>query len=134
MQRAMTADRSRSGLASVAAVCSVVAAAAFGVLPALSALSSNVSLSHPWLFALGAVAFITNLKSGLHPAVRALAAVGQALCVFEALGFSLGVTFMAYAGPAGWQMVEWWLWPATWGLFCVGLGALVFSVLGRRAG
>ena len=129
----MSADGSRSGVTSMATACSVVAAAAFAALPVASAVLPTFNSSHPWLFALGAVAFISNLKTELHPAVRALAAVGQAICVFEVLGFSLGVTYMAYAGPAGWQIMEWWLWLVTWGLVCVGLGALVFSALGRRA-
>ena len=130
----MSADGSRSRVASVAATCSVVAAAAFGALPVVSAVSPNFNPSHPWVFAIGAVAFMSNLKGGLPPAIRALATVGQAICVFEALGFSLGVTFMAYAGPAGWQLMAWWLWLVMWGLVCVGLGALVFSALGRHAG
>jgi hypothetical protein len=129
----MSSDASRSGIGPVAAICSVVAAAAFGALPVVSAVSPDFTASHPWLFAIGAVAFISNLTHGLHPALRALAAVGQAICVFEVFGFSVGVTFMAYAGPAGWQMVEWWQWIATWGLVCIGLGALVFSALDRRA-
>jgi hypothetical protein len=110
------ADGSRAGVGPVAAACSVVAAAAFGTLPLVSAVSPDFNSSHPWLFGMGAVAFISNLKSGLHPALGALAAFTQAVCVFEVLGFSLGVTFMAYAGPAGWHMVAWWQWIATWGL------------------
>jgi hypothetical protein len=123
-------DGRRDNRASAGATCSVVAAAAFGAIPVVWAVSPTFNLSHPWLFAMGAVAFISNLKSGLHPAVRALAAVGQAVCVFEVLGFSVGLTFMAYAGPAGWQTAEWWLWLGTWGLVCVGVVALVS--VGRR--
>ena len=129
----MSADIPRPGVGPFAAACSVVAAAAFGMLPLVSAVSPDFNSSHPWLFGMGAVAFISNLKSTLHPALAALAAFVQAVCVFEALGFSLGVTFMAYAGPAGWHLVEWWQWIATWGLVCVSLGALVLSAAGRRA-
>ena len=96
----MSANASGSGRASLAVACSVVAAAAFAVLPVASAVSPGFKLPHSWLFAMGAVAFLSNLESRLHPAARAVAAVLQAMCVFEVFGFSMGLTVMAYAGPA----------------------------------
>ena len=123
----MNANRSRAGRGSVAVACSVVAAAAFAVLPVASAVSPGFKLPHAWLFAMGAVAFLSNLESRLHPAARAIAAVMQAMCVFEVFGFSMGLTVIAYAGSAGWQAAEWCFWLAAWGLVLVGARALMFS-------
>ena len=123
----MSADGSRAGRPSVAVVCSVVAAAAFAVLPVASAVSPGFTLPHAWLFAIGAVAFLSNLESRLHPAARAIAAVMQAMCVFEVFGFSMGLTVIAYAGSGGWHVAEWCFWLAAWGLVVVGARALMFT-------
>ena len=123
----MNANRSRASRGSVAVACSVVAAAAFAVLPVASAVSPGFKLPHAWLFAMGAVAFLSNLESRLHPAARAVAAVLQAMCVFDVFGFSMGLTVMAYAGPADWHAAEWSFWLAAWGRVIVGVRALMFS-------
>ena len=123
----MSANASVSGRASLAVACSVLAAAAFAVLPVASAVLPGFKLPHSWLFAMGAVAFLSNLESRLHPAARAIAAVLQAMCVFEVFGFSMGLTVMAYAGPPGWHAAEWSFWLAAWGLVIVGVRALMFS-------
>ena len=119
---------------SVATSCSIVAAASFAALPILSAVSSSFNPAHPWIFSLGALAFISNLKSGLHPILTALAALVQAACVFELLGFAVAVIAFTFAGTALWQPVDWWVWLAMSGLLSVCVGALVCSTVVRRAG
>ena len=123
----MSAGGSRSGRAPAGVACSVVAAAAFVVLPLVSAVSPAFRLPHAWLFAMGAVAFLSNLEPRLHPAARAVAAVIEAMCVFEVFGFAMGLTVMAYAGPPGWHAAEWGYWLASWGLVLAGVRALMFS-------
>jgi hypothetical protein len=130
----MHARISHATLASVAISCSVLAAAAFAALPIVSAVSPSFNPAHPWIFSLGALAFISNLKSRMHPMVTAAAALVQAVCVFELLGFSIAVIFIAFAGTARWQPVDWWVWLAMWGLLSVCVGALVCSTLVKRAG
>jgi hypothetical protein len=129
----MIADRTRSRLAPVAASCSVVAAAVFGALPALSAVSPSFNPAHPWLFGLGAAAFASNLVPHVHPILRAAAALAQAMCLFELLGFSVAVTIMSYSFAARWPMMDAWQWLATWGLFGVCCAGLVLSILVRRS-
>jgi hypothetical protein len=116
----------------LAIACSIVAALAYGALPVLTAMSRAFSVPHPWLFAIGGVAFMANLWSGLHPGLRALAAVAQAVCVFEIVGFSLGVTYLAYAAGDGWPALA-WLWLSSWGLVWVSVVALMSAATGRRA-
>jgi hypothetical protein len=130
----MRARVSHSTMTSVATSCSIVAAASFAALPVLSAVSPSFNPAHPWIFSLGALAFISNLKSGLHPLLTALAALVQAVCVFELLGFFAAVIFIAFEGTARWQHVDWWVWIAIWGLLSVCVGALVCSTVVRRAG
>jgi hypothetical protein len=124
-QDSAAAIRSRFGLTPIAAFCSLVSAAAFAVLPVLSIASPTFNPAHPWLFPIGAVAFASNLRRSLHPAVRALAAVAQAFCVFELLGFSVAVSLMPWA--RGWRADDWWLPVTTWILLCVCLRALFWS-------
>ena len=129
----MRARVSYSTMTTVARSCSIVAAASFAALPVLSAVSPSFNPAHPWIFSLGALAFMSNLKSRLHPLLTALAALVQVACVFELLGFSVAVIFIAFAGAARWQHVDWWVWIAMWGLLSVCVGALVGSTVVRRA-
>lgn len=119
-------------LAPVSALCSIVAAAAFGALPVLSIASPDFNPAHPWLFAAGAAAFASNLLSGLPPAARAVSALAQAMCVFELLGFSVAVTLWSFSGPSGWPTMSRWQWLASWGLLGVCVAALVLPAVVRR--
>jgi hypothetical protein len=129
----MRAHVSHSTMTSVATSCSVVAAASFAALPILSAVSPSFNPAHPWIFSLGALAFISNLKFGLHPMLTALAALVQAVCVFELLGFSVAVSLITFAGSGRWLPVDWWVWLAMWGLLSVCVSALICSTVVRRA-
>jgi hypothetical protein len=127
----MSAADLRPGIRPLALACSVAAALAYGALPILTVVSPSFSVSHPWLFAVGGAAFMANLLPDLHPGLRALAAVAQAVCVFEIVGFSVGVTFVAYSAGDGWTDLA-WLWLSSWGLVWVSVVALMSTAAGRR--
>jgi hypothetical protein len=128
----MSADDLREGISPLGAACSVMAAVAYGALPVLTAVAPAFTVSHPWLFALGGAAFMANLWSGLHPVLRAVAAVAQAVCVFEIVGFSIGVTYLVYAAGEGWTTLI-WPWLSSWGLVWVSVVALKAAATGSRA-
>jgi hypothetical protein len=117
----------------VAVVCSLVAANAFAALVVWSAVSDTFEPAHPWVFALGAAGFASNLFAGLSRPVRVAATLGQAACIFELLGFSVAVTAGSYSRATGWPVMQPWEWAGTWGLLAVCLAALVLAPLIRRA-
>jgi hypothetical protein len=112
--------------------CSALSALMFGAVPFFSLLSPDFTVSHPWLFLLGALAFLTNLMDRVDPFVRAAAALVQAICVFELIGFSVGVTVIASTGEIGFRMMRWWAWMITWGLLGICVAAMVLSTWTSR--
>jgi hypothetical protein len=117
-----------------AAWCSAAAAAAFGAVPVMWMLAPGFTPARPWLFCLGAAAFASNVIREMHPGVRAAAALLQAVCVFEVLGFSMGLTITIHAGAVRWQVPDWRVWLLAWGLMIAGGCAMTLSALALRKG
>jgi hypothetical protein len=123
------AMKSRPG--PVMAACNVIAAAVFGIAAGVAAATSDFRVFHPWLFALGAVAFASNLTRTIHPAAWAVGALAQAICLFELLGFTAGITLMARFGTLTLPADEWWISFTLWSLLGICVIAFVGSTLGR---
>ena len=119
--------------APVRTTCNAVATAVFGAAAVLTAMFPNANPFHPFLFAMGAIGFALNIERTLTPIAFAVAAVVQVACLFELLGFTVGMTLMARVGIISAQADQWWVSPALWGLLTICCAAFVLSALARRA-
>jgi hypothetical protein len=90
-----------------ATLCSVMAAVVCLMLSLQAAFTGQLFAWYPWLFVMAAAAFASNLSHTLHPVARSIAAVAQAVCVFEILGFFIGLLVKAEPGIFGWAIVDW---------------------------
>ena len=90
-----------------AMLCSVMAAVACLMLSLQAAFTGQLFVWYPWLFVIAAAAFASNLSHNLRPVTRSVAAVAQAVCVFEILGFFIGLLVKAQPGIFGWALVDW---------------------------
>jgi hypothetical protein len=111
-------------LTPVTAICNMIAAAVFGLAAGVALASSDFRVFHSWLFALGAVAFASNLGQPIHPIAWLTGALVQALCLLELLGFTAGMTSMARSGSLTLPN-EWWISLALWGILAAGVNAFV---------
>jgi hypothetical protein len=112
---------------------SIAAAFAFAAVPILWIVTPGFTLARPWLFGLGAGAFALDPVREVHPAARIAAAVLQAVCVFEVLGFSIGLTVTIYAGTIRWQVVDWGAWLVALALLVLGGSAMTAAGVTLRA-
>jgi hypothetical protein len=91
----------------VPTLCSVIAAVTCLMLSLQAVAAGELDLWYPWLFVMAAAAFASNLSPDLRPVTRSIAAVAQAVCVFEILGFFIGLLVKAQPGIFGWALVDW---------------------------
>jgi hypothetical protein len=118
--------------APVTTTCNVVATAVFGAAAVLTAMLPNANPIRPLLFGVGAVGFAANLSGTLDPLAVAAARVAQLACLFELLGFTVGMTLMSRAGTISAAADQWWVSPALWGLLTISFTAFVLSATARR--
>jgi hypothetical protein len=112
-----------------ATLCSVMAAVACLAVSLQATFAGQLHLWYPWLFVIAAAAFASNLKGDLHPAARSVAAIAQAVCVFEVLGFSIGLLVKAQPGIFGWALVDWRELVLTWAFLTTCTAALVSATV-----
>jgi hypothetical protein len=117
----------RSFARDLGAPSSVLAAGACAAIAIVAATSSGFPVIHVYLFAIAATAFASNLSEGLHPSLRAIAALAQAVCVFEVFGFCVGLTVGALSGPGGW-FTPWWALLVAWAILVPCVVALMSSI------
>ena len=80
---------------------SVAAAGACAAVAVLAAGSPAFTALHVAMFALGALAFASNLSHGMAQTLRVGAVLAQAICAFEVLGFAIGMSVAMLSGPGG---------------------------------
>ena len=112
-----------------ATLCSVMAAVACLIVSLQATVAGQLRVWYPWLFVIAAAAFASNLRHDLHPVTRSLAAVAQAVCVFEVLGFSIGLLVKAQPGIFGWALVDWRELVLVWAFLTTCTAALVSATV-----
>jgi hypothetical protein len=105
----------------------VLAAGAAGTIALLATMRPEFNALHVVLFVAAMAAFASNLTETLHPLLRALAALVQAVCLFEGFGFCVGLTTVAVTGRQDWSSPVWWNLALACGMLGACLGALASS-------
>ena len=116
-------ERTRAARLPTATWCSLVAASACAAIPFFELALPEFDASHGWIFVLGTAAFASNLSDLLPPYVRALAALAQAVCTFEIIGLSVGLTVLAFAATHIVGSLAWWGVAIGWGVVGACLAA-----------
>jgi hypothetical protein len=119
-------------LAIASAASSLLAAATFALVPVVGLIPHAVGPGRSALFLLGAAAFASNLLRGRHPAIRAASALVQSVCVFQALGFLVGLSLTVHADTIRWQVTDLRAWRLAWGLLVAASAALALEAFDLR--
>jgi hypothetical protein len=116
-------NTSRASRSPLATWCSLIAAAACATISLSSVALPQIDASRAWIFLVAAAAFASNLTGSLHPSLRGLAALVEAVGAFELLGFCVGLTVLAFAGSGSSPSLPWWALGAGWGALVACFGA-----------